>query len=92
MNKKELIKKVAINTGKTQKLTAEILDAILEEIPKSVISDGEVLIVGFGKFQLVERAAKVGRNPATGEPMNLPEKKAIKFKPSKNLRDFVNGE
>jgi DNA-binding protein HU-beta len=81
MNKAELTKEVAAETGQTL-LTASIsVEAVLNAIKKGVTKDGETKVSGFGIFKSVIRKARTGRNPATGETMQLPEKTVVKFKP-----------
>jgi DNA-binding protein HU-beta len=81
MNKSDLIKDVARRTGQTLKEAGNTVDEILGAIKNGVSVDGEVKIPGFGIFKETIRKARVGRNPSTGEPLQLPEKKVVKFKP-----------
>ena len=81
MNKVELTKSVATRTGVTQKDAAVYVDAVIESIKDGMIEDGKVQIVGFGTFEVKERAEREGRNPATKTP---------KFKAGKALKDAVN--
>ena len=91
MNKQELVKSATLKIeGATQKDVAIVLDSILESIKEELVSGGKVQIVGFGSFEVVERAEKVGRNPKTGEAMTIAASKAPKFKASKTLKDAVN--
>ena len=91
MNRQELIKSATLKIeGATQKDVAIVLDSILESIKEELVSGGKVQIVGFGSFEVVERAEKVGRNPKTGEVMTIAASKAPKFKASKALKDAVN--
>lgn len=89
MNKTELITKVAEKTGITKKAAGETLDAVVAAITEAVVSGEEVSITGFGKFEVSERAAREGRNPATGESITIPASKAPKFKASKTFKDAV---
>ena len=90
MNKVELTKSVATRTGATQKDAAVYVDAVIESIKDGMIEDGKVQIVGFGTFEVTERAAREGRNPRTGEMMSIAASKAPKFKAGKALKDIVN--
>ena len=90
MNKVELTKSVAIKTGATQKDAAVYVDAVIESIKDGMIEDGKVQIVGFGTFEVKERAEREGRNPATNQPMLIPATKVLKFKAGKALKDAVN--
>lgn len=90
MNKNEIIANVAdmYELSKTQVKT--VLEATLDTI-KDVLEEGEkVELFGFGNFSVGVRAARKGRNPKTGEEINIAESKVIKFKPSKTLKDAIN--
>lgn len=89
MNKKDIIKKIAENTGVTQKDATIIVDEFLSVIVENVQTD-KVSIAGFGTFEVVERAARMGRNPQTGNEIEIPASKAPKFKPAKAFKDSVN--
>ncbi len=65
------------------------LDAILEGIQNSLKRGNKVTLVGFGTFMVTKRAARVGRNPKTGETINIPASKIPKFKPGKDLKNTV---
>ena len=90
MNKVELTKSVATRTGVTQKDAAVYVDAVIESIKDGMIEDGKVQIVGFGTFEVKERAEREGRNQATGQAMVIPATKTPKFKAGKALKDAVN--
>ena len=91
MNKQELVKSATSKIeGATQKDVAIVLDSILESIKEELVSGGKVQLMGFGSFETVERAARTGRNPKTGEDMTIPASKAPKFKAGKALKDSIN--
>lgn len=90
MNKVELTKSVATRIGATQKDAAVYVDAVIESIKDGMIKDGKVQIVGFGTFEVKERAEREGRNPQTGESMKIAACKTPKFKAGKALKDAVN--
>ena len=92
MNKVELTKSVATRIGATQKDAAVYVDAVIESIKDGMIEDGKVQLVGFGTFEVKERAEREGHNPATGESMGIPATKVPKFKAGANLKKLVNGE
>lgn len=92
LNKKEFVELVAKKTGKTQKDSQEMIETIVEAIQDAIVKEGGVKLVGFGSFEVVERAARTGRNPQTGEEMEIPATKTPKFKASKVLKDLVKGE
>ena len=92
MNKAQLVDVVQKELGKEfSKAAAErSLDAVLRSIRRGVATGGSVQIVGFGTFRVSKRAARMGRNPKTGEKVEVPAKKIPFFKPSKELKDLVN--
>lgn len=91
MNKEILVKTVADSIeGATKKDIKIVVDTVFETITSSLVNGDKVSIAGFGSFEIVERAAREGKNPRTGEPLQIPASKAPKFKASKNLKDAVN--
>lgn len=91
MNKKEVIKEVAAkHTDFTQKEISEIVDEVLEVIKENLVKGNKVLFAGFGSFETIERAAREGRNPKTGDTVIIPSCKVPKFKPGKAFKDYVN--
>lgn len=90
MNKVELTKSVATRIGATQKDAAVYVDAVIGSIKDGMIEDGKVQIVGFGTFEVKERAEREGHNPATGKSMTIAACKTPKFKAGKALKDAVN--
>ena len=90
MNKNELIAAAAESSGHTKKDTEAALKAIVDVITDSLKKGDKVQIVGFGTFEVSERAAREGRNPHTGEAMQIAASKAPKFKAGKALKDAVN--
>jgi len=89
MNKAELVKRMA-EIAEVPKATAEkLLDAFMKAVEEAVSKGERVVLVGFGSFQVVERAGRNGRNPKTGEPLKIPAKKVVRFKPGKKLEMVV---
>ncbi len=89
MNKTELIDKVAeVLESKKQAQTA--VDSILENISKALKNGEKVTLVGFGTFEVAERKARKGRNPKTGEPIDIKAAKVPRFSPGKALKEAVN--
>ncbi len=89
MNKKELIDAMA-EGAETSKATAEkVFNAFVDAVTKTIKNDEKVRIVGFGTFSLTHRAARTGRNPQTGEPLQIPASKAPKFTPGQDLKKAV---
>jgi DNA-binding protein HU-beta len=95
MNKTEMAMKLAKKSGISQGKAAEILDTIFSAQPRrgliaTALDAGEkVTIPGFGTFATKQRAARQGRNPATGASITIPEKKYVTFKPGKTFRERV---
>jgi DNA-binding protein HU-beta len=90
MNKKELVNAVKDSMGSTRKEAEVAVGSVLDAIVDGMTADGKVSLVGFGTFSVVDRAARTCRNPQTGESIDVPAKKAPKFKPSAALKDAVN--
>ena len=90
MNKTELIAAVAEKTGLAKKDAEAAVKAVTETISAELVAGNKVQIVGFGTFEVSERAARQGRNPRTGESMEIAAAKAPKFKPGKTLKMAVN--
>jgi DNA-binding protein HU-beta len=90
MNKQELIAAVAEKTGLTRNDTAKAVETLLETITIQLQKGAEVRLVGFGNFSVSRRKASTGRNPRTGEPMNIKATSQPKFRPGKLLKDSVN--
>lgn len=90
MNKNDLIAAVADNTGLSKADATKAVDGVLESVTGALKSGGEVRLVGFGTFSVANRAASTGRNPRTGESIQIPASKQPKFKAGKALKDAVN--
>jgi len=91
MTRTELVKAVAEKTGATQKDTAIILQAAFEMIGDKLSEGDEVRISDFGTFKVAERAARKGRNPHTGEEIDIKASKNATFRSARALRTKVNG-
>jgi len=92
MNKAELVEEVANQTGLTKKTSREAVDAVISVITDSLGREEKVTLVGFGTFQVMKRKAREGRNPQTGEKLEIPAKKVAKFRVGKNLRGAVSSK
>lgn len=88
INKKELAKKVSEKTLLSQKEAAQVIDEITASILEGLENEGEVSIVGFGKFYLYEHAPRPVRNPKTQESMTLKPYKSVKFKVSDKIKKY----
>ena len=89
MNRTELIKSIATKSELSQKDAAKALDVLTETITEALKAGENVAILGFGTFEIRERAARQGRNPATGETITIAASKAPAFKAGKALKDAV---
>lgn len=90
MNKQELASRVADATGQSRQETARTIDMMLEIITETLASGEEVRLVGFGSFVAGTRKATTGRNPRTGEPMNIAASVAPKFRVGRKLKVACN--
>ena len=90
MNKSDLITSVSENTGVARNMLEVVFGRIFNNI-ESALSDGDqVAIHGFGTFSVKTRAARQGRNPRTGDAIDIPESRVITFKPAKTLKENIN--
>lgn len=92
MNKQELIAAVSEKTELTKKDTGTILEAFTEVVADTLAQGDKVQIVGFGTFETRQRAARKGRNPQTGEEMDIPESVVPAFKPGGKLKEAIKGK
>lgn len=90
MNKNELIEAVAEKSGLSKKAAGDAISAVLSTIEEQLAKGESVVLVGFGTFSVVDRAAREGRNPSTGEPLHIAASKAVKFSAGKGFKDAVN--
>ena len=90
MNKTELVAAIAEKTELSKKDAEKALKAFTEVVADELAKGEKIQLVGFGTFEVSERAAREGRNPRTGETMKIEASKAPKFKAGKALKDMVN--
>ncbi len=90
MNKSELIAAVVEKTELSKKDAEKAIKAFEEVVTEELVKGGKVQLVGFGTFEVTERAERIGRNPKTKEEMIIEASKAPKFKAGKALKDAVN--
>jgi DNA-binding protein HU-beta len=91
MNKLQLTDAVAQKAGITKKDAAEAVNAVLEVIAETLAAGDDIKITGFGGFEVKTRAARTGRNPKTGEAVEIPASKYVAFSAGSTLKDKVNG-
>jgi DNA-binding protein HU-beta len=89
MNKSELTAKVAEACNLTKKDASEAVDAVFDAITEALKAGEKVQLIGFGNFEVRERAARKGRNPQTGEEIDIAASKVPAFKPGKALKELV---
>ena len=90
MNKTQLVDAVAAKAGIKKKEAEAAVNAMTEAIAEALKAGDKVQLIGFGSFEVKERAAREGHNPATGEKITIPASKNVGFSASKALKDKVN--
>ena len=91
LTKAHLIERIRSNNDLTKKQSTDIVEATIDIIKNTLASGEDVLISGFGKFCVKQKAERKGRNPATGDDQMVPARRVVTFKCSGKLRDRVNG-
>src|SRR5579864_8305431 len=89
MNKVDLVRTAMERFELSRKDAVALIDGVFEDIQAAVCSGEAVKIPGFGQFKVRDRAARIARNPATGEPVKVPAKRVFKFLPAKALKEAV---
>ena len=90
MNRKELIDALATKTGSTKADAERNLAAFIDVVTETLTAGDDIALVGFGTFEVRERAARIGRNPATGAELKIAASKSPAFKPGATLKAAVN--
>lgn len=90
LNKTTLVNTVADAAGMSKVDTEKVIKATIDAISKELEGGGEVKLIGFGTFSVIQRAERMGKNPRTGAEIKIPAKKSPKFKPGQALVDAVN--
>ncbi|MBX9850041.1 MAG: HU family DNA-binding protein [Rhodocyclaceae bacterium] len=90
MNKTELIEQIAKDADLSKAAAARALEAILGTVKRTLRKGNSVSLLGFGTFRVTKRAARIGRNPRTGEAIKIRATRVPKFSPGKGLKDAVN--
>ena len=91
ITKKDVVNLVKAKTDLSAKTTGEVVDALLDVITEALADGDSVRFTGFGTFSVTERAARTGKNPRTGEVIEIAASKSVSFKAGKSLKDKVNG-
>jgi DNA-binding protein HU-beta len=89
MNKTELIKAIADESGLSHKDSEKFLDSFMDVAIKTLKKGEDIILIGFGSFSVTKRSARIGRNFQTGKSIQVPTSKSVKFKPGKNLKNAV---
>lgn len=89
MNKTELVKAVAKKTNLSQNNTGKVVNAFIDVVTANLKKGKKINLMGFGSFERIKRAARVGRNPQTGKEIKIKASNVPKFRASKNLKDTV---
>ena len=90
MTKADLVEKIAEQIALSKKDSETVVNTVFRSIVDALVNDDKVELRGFGSFRTRERRSRVGRNPKTGDRVDVPEKKVPFFKPGKNLKKLVN--
>jgi len=90
MNKATLIEKMALDAGITKTAAATAVDSLIRGVTGALKKNQRVTLVGFGTFGVSKRKARTGRNPQTGEAIKIKAKRAVRFKPGKQLESALN--
>ena len=90
MNKSELVDSIAEKSGLNKTQATDALNAMMESVGEALEEGESVSLVGFGTFSVKDRKARTGRNPKTGEPLEIPASKVPGFKAGKGLKDRLN--
>lgn len=89
MTKTELIVELADRTGLSKVDAEKVLKAFMETVEDTLVKGDKLQLTGFGTFEVIERAAREGRNPKDGTPLHIEATKSPKFKPGKSLKDLI---
>ena len=89
MTKADLVAKISEKAGVSKADGERALNAFLEAVESTLVSEGKLTLTGFGTFVVEERKARTGRNPRTGQEIKIPASKVVKFRPGKLLKDAV---
>ncbi|MDQ7031230.1 MAG: HU family DNA-binding protein [Desulfonauticus sp.] len=89
MTKGDVIAMIAEKADLTKAAAERALNAFLDAVQEALVQEGKLTLTGFGTFEVAQRAARKGRNPRTGEEIEIPACKVVKFRPGKILKDAI---
>jgi DNA-binding protein HU-beta len=89
MNKQDLVRKIALDTGVSKSSVAATIDALLASITRALKKGDAITFVGFGTFKTSQRKARVARNPRTGDAIKIPKRRVVRFTAGKALKSAV---
>lgn len=92
MRKADLIDELSGVSGQHPKVVWSVLQALVDETANALARDGAALFPGIGKMVVVERAARKGRNPKTGEPIEIPAKRVVVLRADRKLNELINAQ
>ncbi len=92
MTKADLVEKICLKTGFTKKESAEIVESVFDFVKSTLESGENIKIAGFGNFEIKEKATRRGRNPQTGQALDISARRVLMFKPSSVLKKSINGQ
>ena len=91
MTKSDMITNITVQTGIYEKDVEKVIGAFLNTVSKCLVDEGRVQLPGFGTLMVRDRSARTGRNPKTGEKIEIPACRTVGFKPAISLREQING-
>lgn len=90
MTRQDIAARVARDADITVKHAGQAVDEVIAQIRDGLVSDGKVVLKGFGNFEVRHKNARAGRNPKTGEPVTISARRVVRFKPGKDFKERVN--
>ena len=90
MTKRDLVNRIAVASGLPKTHVHEVLNLFLDQVVEALATEGRVGFRNFGSFRTVELPARTGRNPHTGEPVEIPARRHVRFKAGKGMRERIN--
>ena len=90
LTKKEIVNSLYMQIGFSKKISGSLLEDILEIVTTNLIKHGKLKISNFGTFSIKEKQSRIGRNPKTKEKKTISKRNVVKFKPSKDFKNYIN--